>query len=93
MPPLHRTSILLGSCAAFMLGWPQAAAQMTFFGALPSDADEGYDGDEAASAEGLGIFARKPFKMTLAVREGSTATSFRQRRILKAAFTQTGPPD
>lgn len=87
MPPLHRTRILLGSCAAFILGWPQAAAQMAFYGApLPSDAGADFDGDETGSSQGFGVFARKPFKMTLAVREGFDSNVFQTREDPQSSF-------
>ena len=80
MPQLHRTGILLGSCAAFILGCPGAAAQTAFYGAPPpSDAGVDFDGDETGLSQVPGVFAKKPFKMTFAVREGFDSNVFQTR--------------
>lgn len=80
MPQLHRTGILLGSCAAFILGCPGAAAQTALYGAPPpSDAGVDFDGDETGLSQVPGVFAKKPFKMTFAVREGFDSNVFQTR--------------
>ncbi len=77
MARLHRTGILLGSCAAFMLGCPDAAGQVGFFGAPPpSDADADLDAAGSGLSQGAGVFARKPFRLTFAVREGFDSNVF-----------------
>ena len=80
MAPLHRTGILLGSCAAFVLGCPGVAGQMGFYSAPPpSDAGMDFDGDESVSFQGSGGFAKRPFRMSFAIREGFDSNVFQTR--------------
>jgi Putative beta-barrel porin 2 len=77
MARLHRTGILLGSWAAFVLGCPGAVGQAAFDGTPPpSDARTDFDPEEAEASQEPGVFARKPFRMTLAVREGFDSNVF-----------------
>jgi hypothetical protein len=77
MARLQRTGMLLGSWAALLLGCADAAGQVGFRGAPPpSDASADLETSGRGPVEGWGVFARKPFRMTFAVREGFDSNVF-----------------
>jgi hypothetical protein len=58
-------------------GCPGAAGQAGFDGTpQSSDARTDFDLDEAGASQEPGVFTRKPFRMTLAVREGFDSNVF-----------------
>jgi hypothetical protein len=80
MAPLNRTGILLGSCVAFILGGPSASGETAFYGAPPpTDADADFGEDGTIPSQGAGLFAERPFRITLAVREGFDSNVFQTR--------------
>jgi hypothetical protein len=90
MARLHQTGMLLGSCAAFMLGCPDAASQVDFYGApSPSDADADFEAAGSGPSQGVGVFARKPFRMNFAVREGFDSNVFQTSENPVGSFYTT----
>jgi len=87
MRPLHRASILLTPCALLMMGQLEAVAQLTFYGApAPSDVAANVGGNETGPAALLGIFEKRPYRMTFAVREGFDSNVFQTKDNPDSSF-------
>lgn len=94
--PACRISWLLPAWAAVLglslLGTPMLRAQVSFYGPPPpSDFQQGApttdEGEESEpSAVALGIFAQKPFKLVLAVREGYDSNLFLTKDNTQSSF-------
>lgn len=71
---IQQRAVVLGVSASCILALIQPAAhgQVSFYGAPPANLSAETGGSESGGGGGvdLGIFSRKPFKMTLSVREG-----------------------
>jgi hypothetical protein len=86
MRPVHRTSILLAPCALLLMSGLEAVAQLTFYGApAPSDVVANV-GENESEPPLLGVFARRPYKMTFAVREGFDSNVFQTRDNPDSSF-------
>jgi hypothetical protein len=87
MRPLHRASLLLTPCALLMMGRLDADAQLTFYGApAPSDVAANVGGNESGRPALLGIFEKRPYKMTFAVREGFDSNVFQTKDNPDSSF-------
>ncbi|MGA7216111.1 MAG: hypothetical protein WBX20_18050 [Terrimicrobiaceae bacterium] len=87
MRPLHRASILLAACALLLMSRLEGVGQLTFYGApTPSDVAANVGGSETGPPALLGIFDKRPYKMTFAVREGFDSNVFQTRDNPDSSF-------